>query len=39
MFTLPPNFILFVCLAIVLGIVGFLVYGFIKGFENIFPDE
>ncbi len=39
MFVLPPNFMLLVCAAIVFGIIGFVIYGFIKGFENIFPNE
>jgi hypothetical protein len=39
MFVLPPNFMLLVCAAIVFGIMGFVIYGFIKGFENIFPGE
>jgi hypothetical protein len=39
MFVLPPNFMLLVCAAIVFAIVGFVIYGFIKGFENIFPNE
>lgn len=38
-FILPPNFILFVCAGIVIGIIGFVIYGFIKGFENVFPEE
>jgi predicted membrane channel-forming protein YqfA (hemolysin III family) len=39
MFVLPPNFILLVCVGIVVGIIGFLIYGFKKGFENIFHNE
>ncbi len=39
MFVLPPNFMLLVCVAIFFGIIGFVIYGFIKGFENIFPNE
>ncbi len=39
MFVLWPNVILFVCAAIVFSIVGFVIYGFIKGFENLFPDD
>jgi len=38
-FIIPPNFILFVCAGIVIGIIGFVIYGFIKGFENVFPNE
>jgi hypothetical protein len=37
MFVLPPNFILLVSAAIVGAVIGFLIYGCIKGFENIFP--
>jgi UDP-N-acetylmuramyl pentapeptide phosphotransferase/UDP-N-acetylglucosamine-1-phosphate transferase len=37
MFTIPPNTILLICAAIVGAIIGFLVYGSIKGFKNIFP--
>lgn len=39
MFTIPPNFILLVVVAIVGGVIGFLIYGLMKGFENIFPEE
>lgn len=39
MFRLPPMFLFWVCAAIVLGLVVFLIYGFVKGFENTFPDE
>jgi len=39
MFVLPPNTILLICAAIVFAIVGFVIYGFVKGFENIFRDE
>jgi hypothetical protein len=27
-----------VCVVIVGAVIGFLIYGFIKGFENVFPD-
>jgi len=33
-FMLWPNFILLVCLGIVLSILGFIIYGLIVGFEN-----
>lgn len=33
-FVLWPNFILFVCVAVVGSIIGFIVYGLIVGFEN-----
>jgi hypothetical protein len=38
MFVLPPNFILLVCVAVVVSIVGFVVYGLIVGFENTLRD-
>ena len=38
MFVLNQNFLLWVCVAIVGGVIGFVIYGCIKGFENIFPD-
>jgi hypothetical protein len=38
MFTIPPNFILLVCAGIVGAVIGFVIYGFIKGFEKIFPE-
>ena len=37
MFTIPPNTILLICAAIVGAVIGFVIYGCIKGFENIFP--
>ena len=37
MFTIPPNTILIICAAIFGAIIGFVIYGCIKGFENIFP--
>jgi hypothetical protein len=39
MFVLPPNTILLICAAIVFAIVGYVIYGLVKGFENIFPKE
>jgi hypothetical protein len=39
MFVLPPEFMLIVCVAIVFAIIGFVIYGCVKGFENIFPEE
>jgi hypothetical protein len=38
MFTIPPNFILLVCAGIVGAVIGFLIYGFIKGFDKVFPE-
>jgi hypothetical protein len=39
MFVLPPNFMLLICTAIVAAIVGYVIYGLVKGFENIYPKE
>ena len=39
MFTIPYNTTLVVVGAIVVGMLGFLIYGFIKGFENVFRDD
>jgi hypothetical protein len=39
MFILPYNTTLWICAAIVGGIVGFIIYGLIKGFENLFPND
>jgi hypothetical protein len=39
MFILPYNTTLWICAAIVGGIVGFVIYGLIKGFENLFPND
>jgi hypothetical protein len=38
-FVLYQNFLLWVCVAIVGGTIGFVIYGCIKGFENIFRDQ
>jgi len=39
MFVLWPNITLFVCAGIVGAIIGFVIYGSIKGFENTFPND
>jgi hypothetical protein len=39
MFVLWPHFITLVCVALVGGTIGFIVYGIIKGFENTFPND
>lgn len=39
MFVLNQNFLLWVCVAIVGGVIGFVIYGCIKGFENLFPER
>jgi hypothetical protein len=36
MFTIPYNTTLYIVGAIVLAVIGFVIYGFIKGFENVF---
>jgi hypothetical protein len=35
MFTLFREFIFLVCFGMVIGIVGFLIYGFVRGWEKI----
>jgi len=39
MFTIPYNTTLVIVAAIVLGVVGFVIYGLIRGFEKVFKDE
>ena len=39
MFILWPNIITLICLALVGGMIGFVIYGLIKGFENTFPND
>jgi hypothetical protein len=39
MFVLWPHFITVICLALVVGTIGFVIYGIIKGFENTFPND
>ena len=36
MFTIPPNTILFICVVIIVAIIGFVIYGCIKGFDKFF---
>jgi hypothetical protein len=38
MFTIPPNIVLILGLAMVLATLGFVVYGFIKGWKNVLKD-
>jgi hypothetical protein len=38
-FVLDQNFLLWVCVAIVGGVLGFIIYGCIKGFDNLFPND
>jgi hypothetical protein len=39
MFIIPYNTTLWVCAAIFFAIIGFVIYGLIKGFENTFPED
>ena len=39
MFVLWPNITTVVCVAIVAAILGFIIYGWKKGFENTFPND
>jgi hypothetical protein len=39
MFVLWPNTVLWVCLGLVVGPIGFIIYGLFKGFENTFPND
>jgi hypothetical protein len=39
MFTIPYNTTLVVVGVIVVAVIGFVIYGFIKGWENVFRDE
>jgi hypothetical protein len=39
MFTIPYNTTLVIVVAIVAAVIGFVIYGFIKGWENVFRDE
>ncbi len=38
MFTIPGNTLLVIGVAIVLATICFVVYGFVKGWENVMPD-
>jgi uncharacterized membrane protein len=38
MFTIPPNTILVFGVAIVVAVIGFVIYGCIKGWKNVMPD-
>ena len=38
MFTIPGNILLVFGAGIVLATIGFVIYGFIKGWENVMPD-
>jgi hypothetical protein len=39
MFIIPYNATLWICAGIVIGMIGFVIYGLIKGFENTFRDD
>ena len=38
MFTIPHNILLVIGVGIVVATVGFVVYGFVKGWKNVMPD-
>jgi hypothetical protein len=38
MFTIPGNTLLVIGVVIVLATIGFVVYGFVKGWESVMPD-
>ena len=39
MFVLWPNVTTLVVVALIGAVIGFVIYGCIKGFENTFPDD
>lgn len=39
MFTIPANTLLVFGVAIVVATIGFVIYGFVKGWKNVMPDE
>lgn len=39
MFVLWPNVVTLISAALVGGLIGFIIYGCIKGFENTFPND
>jgi hypothetical protein len=39
MFIIPYNTTLWICVALVIAMIGFVIYGLIKGFENTFPND
>jgi hypothetical protein len=39
MWVLWPNVTVFVCGAIIIATLGFVIYGAIKGYENTFPND
>jgi uncharacterized membrane protein len=38
MFTIPANTLLFFGVAIVAAVIGFVIYGCVKGWKNVMPD-
>jgi hypothetical protein len=36
---MPANFILFICFGIVGSVLGFIIYGLFRGFENVFKED
>jgi hypothetical protein len=38
MFTIPHNILLVIGAGIVLATIGFVIYGFVKGWKNVMPD-
>ena len=38
MFTIPHNILLVVGAGVVLATIGFVIYGFVKGWQNVMPD-
>lgn len=38
MFTIPGNTLLVIGLGIALATIGFVIYGFVKGWKNVMPD-
>ena len=38
MFTIPHNILLVIGAGIVLATIGFVIYGFVKGWNNVMPD-
>lgn len=39
MFILNPNAVTLIVFALLASVIGFVIYGCIKGFENTFPNE
>jgi hypothetical protein len=38
MFTIPANTLLVIGVTIVLAVVGFVIYGFVKGWDKVMPE-